>query len=875
MPLSRLSFREMQNRPARTMLTLLSIVIGAGAIVATALSSSSARLAQRAMVDAVTGNASLEIQSVGGGSFDAKQAAFLMQLDGIEVISPVIRRFSTMTIASPSQDQPTPQSSTSEPPSAPRKFRVQLLGVDLLEDQRVRNTRIVAGLDPFAKYSTPRNDTDTDSESETTISKGDVWIDEGFAKSAKIELGQEIKLLTKSGNQNARIAGLIHSDNASSTFQSALIVAPLRVVQRWTRSPGKLDLIQLIVKDERQIESLQQSIQTQLPEGVVVRPPTLRSELASESTFAIQRGLLIATAFSLIMAAFIIFNTFQMNVGERKRQLGTLRALGTTRRQILTMVLREAAILGVIGSVLGCIAGYFGASILNLSTAALLQIKIPYSPLEALPVALAIFGGIAVSMLGAAIPAYMASHTSPADAMKTVSEAKPSVPWSTWFAIGCILIPIGAFIQWISAMEWINVRFGTAGIVAIILGVILLLPASLPKLTLLASLPLMGWFPTETRLARKQILRHPGRSAMTIGIMLVAMSMGLGMASTIFDNIRDVQSWYRRTIVGDFFIRAAMPDMASGHAADMPDGFVDRVRNVPGVQTVDTIRFVSARSGDASVIVVVRQFTSDSQDYFDLIRGTESEVMQGIRAGRVILGSVLSERLQLSIGDTIELETNEGNTALKIAGVTNEYLAGGLTLYMESNQAKRLLSVDGTDAVVIQADPSQMQRVSQSLEQLAASEGLMFQSFNDLAQVIEGMISGVVGGLWAVLALGALIAAFGLINTLAMNILEQTREIGMLRVIAMTRWQIRKMILAQALIMSLIGIIPGVLLGVGIASVINFSTLVVTGHAVRFQFYPGMMLAAVVFELAIVILAALFPAERAARLNLASALQYE
>lgn len=870
MPLSRLSFREMQNRPARTLLTLLSIVIGAGAIVATALSSSSARLAQRAMVEAVTGNASLEIQSVGGGSFDAKQAAFLMQLDGIEVISPVIRRFSTMTIAPTAQVAANPL-----PAVSPRKFRVQLLGVDLLEDQRIRNTRVVAGLDPFAKSATPNSDPDADSESETTIAKGDVWIDEGFAKSANIELGQEIKLLTKSGNQTARIAGLIHSDNASSTFQSALIVAPLRVVQRWTRSPGKLDLIQLIVQDERQVESLQRTIQAQLPEGVVVRPPTLRSELASESTFAIQRGLLIATAFSLIMAAFIIFNTFQMNVGERRRQLGTLRALGTTRRQILTMVLREAAILGVIGSILGCTAGYFGASILNLSTAALLQIDIPYSPLEVLPVALAIFGGIAVSMLGAAIPAWMASTTSPADAMKAVSEAKPTVPWSTWFAAGCVLIPIGAFIQWISAMEWINVRFGTAGIVAIILGVILLLPASLPKLTLLASLPLMGWFPTETRLARKQILRHPGRSAMTIGIMLVAMSMGLGMASTIFDNIRDVQSWYRRTIVGDFFIRAAMPDMASGHAADMPDGFVDRVRNVPGVRLVDTIRFVSARSGEASVIVVVRQFTSDSQDYFDLIRGTESEVMQGIRAGQVVLGSVLSERLQLSRGDTIELETNEGKTELKIAGVTNEYLAGGLTLYMESDQAKRLLSVEGTDAVVIQAEPSQMQSVSQSLEQLAASEGLMFQSFSDLAQVIEGMISGVVGGLWAVLALGALIAAFGLINTLAMNILEQTREIGMLRVIAMTRWQIRKMILAQALIMSLIGIIPGVLLGVGIASVINFSTLVVTGHAVRFQFYPGMMLAAVVFELAIVILAALFPAERAARLNLASALQYE
>jgi len=114
-----------------------------------------------------------------------------------------------------------------------------------------------------------------------------------------------------------------------------------------------------------------------------------------------------------------------------------------------------------------------------------------------------------------------------------------------------------------------------------------------------------------------------------------------------------------------------------------------------------------------------------------------------------------------------------------------------------------------------------------------------------------------------------------LINTLAMNILEQTREIGMLRVVAMTRKQIRRMILAQALIMAFIGILPGVVLGVGVAAAMNLSTLIVTGHAVRFQWYPEFIAGALAAEVLIVVLAAMFPAERAARLNLAKALQYE
>jgi putative ABC transport system permease protein len=847
MALARLSLRELQSRPARSLLTLLSIIIGAGAIVATYIASDSAKLAQRAMVQNVTGNAQLEIQAAGGGSFDIREVLFLKELDGIEVISPSVRRYSTLATLD-AQGKPD------------RKLRVQLLGVDFAEDKKVRNIEHVAGKDPFV---------------EAPSDEPEVWCDEGLAKSAGLAVGQEVKLLTKTGNQSAKIAGLLKSNTAASAFQSAVLMAPTRTIQKWTRSTNKLDVVQLMLSDEKRTQEIQTKIAEKLPQGVYVREPPMRSELANESTVAIQRGLLIATIFSLVMAGFIIFNTFQMNVGERRRQLGILRAIGTTRKQVLWMVLREAAILGVLGSILGCFVGYFGADLLNQSTATLLGISIPSSSVGILPIALAIACGFLVSLVGASLPAMTAAKASPSEAMKSVSESDSKNLWVLWFVIGWIVIALGLLILWASTYQYITVRLGTAGIVMIILGVIFLLPASLPLLTKIAAAPLMAWMPVEAALARRQVLRHPGRSAMTIGILLVAMAMGLGMAFTILDNIRDVQFWYKRTIVGDFFVRAAMPDMSSGHAADMPEGFPEKVAAVDGILTSDTMRFVSARAGELSVIAIVRQFNSPTQDYFDLVQGKEDQVMQGIRQGQVVLGSVLAERAQLNVGDEIELETNEGKVKVPIVGVTNEYLAGGLTLYMQTDQAKRLLSVDGTDAVIVRSDPSKRAQVKESLQKLADSEGLMVQSFQEMADIIENMISGVVGGLWVVLALGALIAAFGLINTLAMNILEQTREIGMLRVVAMTRQQIRRMILAQALIMAFIGILPGVVLGVGVAAAMNLSTLIVTGHAVRFQWYPGFIAGALLAEVLIVIMAAMFPAERAARLNLAKALQYE
>jgi putative ABC transport system permease protein len=353
------------------------------------------------------------------------------------------------------------------------------------------------------------------------------------------------------------------------------------------------------------------------------------------------------------------------------------------------------------------------------------------------------------------------------------------------------------------------------------------------------------------------------------------MSFGSGMASTILDFIGNVEGWYQRAIIGDFFIRAAMPDMNSGQAADMPNGLTDQVSAMAGVAMVDTLRFVRARTGTNSVIVVVRKFNSPEQDYFDLIEGNEAEVMAGIRKGEVVLGSVLSQRLNLHAGDRIPLETNEGATELRIAGVTNEYIAGGLTLYLEAENAKRLMNVDGTDVIVVRSEKGQIQSVDRQLRALCDETGLMFQSYADLVKIIRDTLNGVTGGLWSVLILGSIIAAFGLINTLAMNILEQTREIGMLRVVAMTRAQVRKMILSQALIMGLIGIVPGVFTGIWISYLINLTTMQVTGHDVQFRIYPWLLGGGLLFELLVVVIAALVPAERAARLNVSTALQYE
>jgi putative ABC transport system permease protein len=892
MPLRKLSIREIQSRPVRSILTLLSIILGVSAIVATLLASSSSRLAQTAMFNSVTGNAALEVESAGGASFDGKPLEAVLDIPGVSIASPLMRRMYQMSVVddpTSTQATTTEEPATNEPPTkkVSKLFRFQVLGVVPKLDKQVRNYQVVEGRDLDGPSSNDRSTNEQDpsdsssSDSRSGVSESNaqlppILMDAGAAKAIRLKLGAKVRFGTAQITpQYAEVVGFTQPMDVSASTQSGVIVADLRTVQRWSKARGKLDVLQIVLKPEANVDKVKSSIEKLLPTGVLVRVPQQRSQLAKETTLAMEQGLGVAIAFSLVIACLVIYNTFQINVGERRRQLGILRSMGTSRKQLLWMIVREGFWLGLIGTTFGCILGYFGASILRTTHAQLLQMDVPSGQGSIAIYLIAFVGGLAISLLGAFFPALRAAKLSPAEAMRVVATGEFGTSRVGWFVAGSLFVTLGFLLQALSMIGKIDVGLVVPGAVSMLIGAVFFLPAILAELSSWVTRFVAVLFKTESKLAQRQLLRHRGRTSLTIGIVFMAVSLELGMSGVIMDHSRNVEGWHKRAIVGDFFVRAAMPDMNTGKAAEMPEGLIEKVRAMPGVTIVDSLDFVQSRIGETTVMIVVRNFSSQTQDYFDLIEGDGPQVLQGVREGQVVLGSVLAEREKLKMGDSIDLDTLEGTTKLTIAGVTNEYIAGGLTLYMESEQAKRLFNVEGADVIVVYATPELKGNVEKQLIAMSDENGLIFQSHADLITIVRTKLNGAVGGLWAVLAMGTLIAAFGLINTLAMNIIEQTREIGMLRVVAMTRQQIRNMVLAQAMIMGIIGILPGIFAGIWIAYVINLTTRPITGHAVEFQIYPWMIAGTVIVEMLVILIAAMIPAERAARLNLSSALQYE
>ena len=365
--------------------------------------------------------------------------------------------------------------------------------------------------------------------------------------------------------------------------------------------------------------------------------------------------------------------------------------------------------------------------------------------------------------------------------------------------------------------------------------------------------------------------------------MFIAGSAGIGIASTILDNVDNVQQWYEQAIVGDYFIRAMMPDLATGTASDLPEGIAQELEQVQHIQKpLEGASFVEARvarstEADADMLtaIVIARLFVEKHPAFDLVSGDRDKLKAQLYAGEVVVGSVLAQTLNLKVGDKLALETNEGIQRVPICGIANEYMVGGMAVHMYRDLAVKWLGVQGYDGFIIRCEEGYAQDVKPELERIAKKYDVFLLTPGDLKHNLDRIVEGVEWSLWGLVLLGFVVAAFGMINTLTMNVLEQTREFGLLRIVAMTKTQLYRTILAQALIIAGVGLPPGILMGVAVSYVVHLAIQPTSGHLIAFQIHPKLLLATFVGALVIAILAAIAPARRATRINLVAALLYE
>ncbi len=832
----RMAWREIRQRPGRSLLTMLSIVIGVASVVAVSLATNSTRQAFDKMFETIAGRAAFEVTAAAGGVFDSQIVETLSNIAGVAVAAPVVQRPMMMTFDG-------------------RRTKLMSLGVDPVKDKLVHKYEIVEG--------------------QSMLESNGIYLDATFARNQNLKSNDKVQLVTRRGLISANIGGLYVSEGTAATGQGAVMMMTLSAAQYFSKMGTRIDAIQIVLKPGVDEAKMQTAIQAALVPGLCVNRPASRSSSADETSLSTQQAMSMGRAFSLLVAVFVIANTFLINITQRRRQLGIMRAIGATRGQIAGCLYCEAALMGLIGSLGGAVLGVFGAQLLAQGMGTMFETEMPPIQVTGATIGFALAFGLGISFLGAFLPTRRASRLEPVEAMREVlpDEIETASPWLTWLGVACIVVG-GSVLTATIIGQVANSNAIWSGVL-LLTGFVFLLPMAIGPLSFLTAAATQFLFRVETRIARRQVLRHRVRTALTIGILFVAVSTGIGLASTIVDNVNDVKNWYRKTIVADFVIRAMSPDMSTGLAAQIPDEVDAEIRAISTVKSVDTARLVKVEIGEERVSVVVRDYSPGCEAVFDLVGGSETDLNARLHGGDVVIGSVLSERLGLATGDLLPMSTTTGIQHLKIAGVANDYFAGGRSIYLQRGIGEKILDVSGVDAFVINVDHASLDQARQALELVADKHGLLLESFSDVQDRIDKMMAGVVGGLWALVVLGFIAAAFGVANTLTMNVMEQTRELGLLRIVAMTRWQVRKTVFLQALMLGLMALIPGAVAGVGIAFLINLTTLSKTGHAIQFELHPLLIAGAAVAGLAIVMLAAWLPAERAARMELLKSVKFQ
>ncbi|MBL9124028.1 MAG: ABC transporter permease [Planctomycetaceae bacterium] len=840
MALWKYTSREITRRPGRTTLTLLGIALGVAAIVAVSITARTTRRAYRDMFESLTGRAALEVVAEGLTDFDPQSLTELTAIPGVEALVPVVQSPVALVGGSSSAG-------------------ALALGIDPARDTATR------------KY--------VFREGRQVASGDELVLPVSLADGQDLKLGDSLTLMAPTGSARMKIVGLLEPQGAAGVAGGMIVFMPLQTAQRIFDVSGRVNSVQIVLAAGQSEQALERRIGAALPPGLVVQVPAMRGTLAQENLKSTEQGLSSMSFVSLVAGAFVILNTFLMNLGERRKQLAILRALGTTRRQLTRLLLREAFVLGLIGTAVGILFGWGASSAMASATQKLMGAPLPPIRLGLDTILLALALGPGMALGATLVPVRQAVRRPVLEGLGDERDVhdRPQRRWPSLLGLGMVLSDLlllyGLFHRWFGPVT--TAILIPAGLGAFLGGTALALPLIFAPLERFVARLFAPFWGLEGRLALRQLNRRRTRTALTVGVLFIATVVTIGMGNSLLNNVSDVHEWSQRTVTSDFLIRSVMPDTGMVLAAALPPGLDERIGQLPGVGRVDRLSFVPIRTGGQQALLLARSFDFTKPIALDFDQGDEPALRAKLQAGEVVVGTVLAQRLKLQPGDKLTLNTQAGPRDVRVAGTTTEYTGGGMSFYMEYEAARRLLDFKGANVFMVTALPGEAGVLEQSLRKFCTDERLLLQSNAEFHAVVDWMMQGVLGSLWLLMALVFVVASLGIVNTLTMNALEQTREFGVLRAIGMLRGQLRKMVLAEALALGVISVLPAAVAGSGLAWLINVASRPLVGHPVEFRLTLWFVAACCVAAVLTAVLAAILPARRVARLEVVQALQYE
>ncbi len=697
----------------------------------------------------------------------------------------------------------------------------------------------------------------------------EVAVDAATADRYGIAIGESITVQAKT-DVTAQVVGIAGFGDRPGLPDSTVALVSLPAAQRMLRLGGGVTEIVVVADDGADTAALQRRLATVLGAGYEVaagRDVAAAASAAAQNQLGYLQVMLLALAAAgLLVGAFLIANTFSIVVTQRTHELAVLRATGATGRQVLASVLGEALLIGLVASVLGVGAG-LGAAVGLRELAGAFGVALPDGGLVVAgrTVATSLAVGVLVTVLAALGPARRAARVAPVTAMRHSSAAEPISRTRT--VIGTIATGAGIAGVTTAALGAANMALLAVAAVGLIVGMTLAAPAAAPSLTRVLGRPLhtLG---VPGRLARESTARTPRRTAATALALAVGLAL-ISFTAVLATSVRhSVQSTYTEAISADYVVESARNEMLGG----LPMIVHHHVAELPEVAVASRMRYGHWKDGQATAaLTAVDPDTLPQVTRLKLTAGR----LDALKSEGIVLAERVAAERGLAVGDLLPMTfSRTGTRQLPVVGVLRDHDAQALqTDYIVSLATYEKHYAEDVDASIfvkladgVPADAGR-RALTTALAEVPTAE------VRDQAAAVAGRtatVDQVLGLMTALLLLTIVIALLGITNTLALSVVERTREIGLLRAVGMTRRQLRTMVRGEAVLIAAVAAVVGVPLGIALGA----GAVTVLGDTAQATVVlPVARLAVIVaVTLAAGLLAGLLPARRAARLDVLTAI---
>ncbi|MDG5803598.1 ABC transporter permease [Streptomyces ossamyceticus] len=712
---------------------------------------------------------------------------------------------------------------------------------------------------------------------------GQALLDADTAKKKDVAIGDTLTVLAAPGSFKVRIVGI--ATFTTTNPGAALVFLDTPTAQtRLLGDPDAATSISVTADPGVGDAQLKERIAAALGPGTYeyqTADEQADSAAASLGGFldVIKYVMLGFAGIATLVGVFLIVNTFSMLIAQRTRELGLLRALGADRRQVRRSVLTEAALLGLVGSTLGLAAGIglafglielMGAFGMNLkSTEMVVGVGTPIA---------AYVVGLGVTFVAAYLPARRAATVSPMAALTDAEIAGVGRPLRTRAVVGAVVGAAGA-----AALVGCALSSDTGSAASLLgLGVVLTLIATViagPLLVRPVIRVLGGAFPalfgSVGRMSQRNALRNPRRTGATAAALMVGLALVAGMSVASASMTKSFDNEIDKTLGADFVVQ-------NQNFLPFPQEVTGKVRDTEGAGLVVRQRFapVAVRLPDGKRIETTAAAYDPELDEVANVTYAEGDSAAALADGALGMDVDFAREHDVTIGDTVPVRFPGGKDAeLEVAALTDQDTADGFGmqggLFFGTGTVERYVP-DGQDSAlyVNAASGVGADELRAHLERtLDAYPQVQVRDQADYKELVRGQIAVLLYLVYALLGLAIVIAVLGVVNTLALSVVERTREIGLLRAIGLGRRQLRRMIRLESVVIAVFGAVLGLALGL-VWGVCVQQVLALQG--MKALAIPWGTVVAVVIGSAVVgVVAALLPALRASRMNVLAAIAHE